>query len=171
MKGRKQALVEAILTGAFRPDRQGGLLLGEPLPAELPVEGCEDARAAWRTLVEAQARGRESGAPDPWGFAGLVRELHGAFGVAATLSEVERFQVGFALLAGPWRGTGRGGRGCGPRRFTDEELERHWRTWARFDREWDESTWGYWRFEEGLDEQEAFAIAREARKSERVSRG
>jgi hypothetical protein len=165
VKGRKQALVEAILTGAFRPDRQGGLLLGEPLPAELPVDGCEDARAAWRALVEAQARGRESGAPDPWSFAGLVRSLHAAFGDAATLSELERFQAMLALTFGPWRCVDAKGRGVGPRRFTDAELEQHWQ-WARlgpasrFRDEWNEEDWGYRRFVLGETPGVAFKACR-----------
>lgn len=37
-KGRAQGLVAAIVTGTFRPDRQGRLLLVEPLPVEPPAD-------------------------------------------------------------------------------------------------------------------------------------
>jgi hypothetical protein len=43
--------------------------------------------------------------------------------------------------------------------WSDEELERHWREWARdaepWDTDtWDKTTWAYWRFRRGLSAEE-----------------
>ena len=168
-KGRKQRLLEAVLTASFRPDRQGRLLLDEPLPEELPVAGSADARAAWGRLVEAQGRYRKLGAPDPWGFAELVRKLHRELS-AGEISPMQRFQLLSALSFGPWRITTSDGSPWGEPSYSDEELRGHWERWARFEepapgREWSERDWAVQRHERGLEPVEAFMRAHADRRA------
>jgi len=170
-RGHRQTLVEAVLLANFRADRQGPLLLSEPLPPELPVEGGAGAREAWEALVAAQGRYRDLGAPDPWGFSVLVRRLHRAVG-AGEVSPMERFHVLEALTWGPWRITGPGGEPVGTASHTDEELREHWQGWARFEPpslhrdEWGEADWAV-QFEKGLDAVEAFHAAATERERQR----
>jgi len=164
-KGRKQRLLEAVLTASFRPDRQGRLLLDEALPASLPITGNDEAHAAWAALVKAQERYTELGAPDPWGFSGLVRKLHTELASGEVTSE-ERFRLLCSLSFGPWRLVASEGVPWGEPTHSDEELRRHWE-WARFEepspsREWSERDWGWQRFVHGLEPKKAFAARRRA---------
>jgi hypothetical protein len=161
--------VEAVLTASFRPDRQGPLLLGELLPVELPVEGGESARDAWERLVDAQARGQESGVPDPWGFAALVRKLHAAL-TDDSLCPAKRRHVLFYLSYGPTFLPGEGGVrdtyikwAWG---FDEVQLREEWDSWASAAQEWTELDWCYWRFVRKFGRERAFAAHAKAEAAE-----
>jgi hypothetical protein len=177
-RGRKRPLVEAILVGTFRPDRQGRLLLEEQLPEECPLEDVsEGARQAWRNLVTAQAAYRDSGAVNPWQFASLVRFFHSAARETAKTEEFERFRLTWALNFGPWRfvqssdGLSPGGK----RRYTEKQLAAAWR-WAKYQPastnfpDWDETTWAFHRYRRRLGAVEAFRAARQESRRRRAAR-
>ena len=161
-RSRKQSLLAAVLAQSFRPDRQGRLLLSERLPERLPVPGNERAREAWAGIVQAQARYRENGAADTYGFSRLVRALHREL-AASEIPSLERFVILDCLAFGPWRVTSPAGPVGEPLR-SDEELHAHWEGWAKLEqpspaREWGEADWAVQRFEKGLDAVEAFHAA------------
>ncbi len=173
-RSRRQSLVGAVLAASFRPDRQGRLLLSERLPERLPVPGNERAREAWAGIVQAQARCRENGVVDAYGFAGLVRTLHRELAAGEVTSEV-RFRVLTALAFGPWKITTSGGLPWGEPLRPDDELRGHWERWARHEppspaREWGEADWAVQRFEKGLDAVEAFHAAATEREHRREQR-
>src|SRR6478735_10426096 len=118
MRGVRKSLVASIMDGSFRPDRQGRLLLEELLPEGCPLEEVSpEVARAWRNLVTAQQAFMDSGAPNPWQFATLVRQFHGALRQGTTVDSMERFRAESALRVGPYPA-------C-----PDELLERHWREW------------------------------------------
>jgi hypothetical protein len=165
VRGVRRTLVESILLGSFRPDRQGHLLLEETLPVECPLEGASDGeQAAWRNLVTAQLAYRDSGAVNPWQFASLVRLFHHA------CSEPKRdvFLLKWSLSWGPWGSVMRDGvTPAGEPRFAEDELREAWEEWAQYERpawktgEWDETTWAHRHFVLGEEPVAAFQRCRE----------
>ena len=140
-RGKQQQLVTAILTAKFRPDRQGGLLLDDELPDEMPVEGSEEARESWASLVALQKGYVTRGIPHPWEFATAVRAFHTAL-ARSQLFPWTRSMVLFDLDTG-----------C--RDFSDEELARHWDEWAQHEKDWEPSTFAHMHFIEGVPADEA----------------
>jgi len=156
-RGRKQPLVEAILVGSFRPDRQGRLLLEETLPEECPLENGSPAGArAWRDLVTAQRGYQDTGAVNPWAFAALVRAFHAAQRTSTTADSHDRWLALSALWIGPTRG------------HPDEALVEHWNTWASNAEEWADhpDTYANWRFVKGLSAEKAEAKLEKIRAEE-----
>jgi hypothetical protein len=101
-RGVSRSLLDLVLTASFRPERHGGLLLDEDLPADLPVAGDDAAASAWSALVALQASYRERGAVDVWGFWSGVRKLHAALGFKPEEDAAERTKAVFAAMtAGP----------------------------------------------------------------------
>ena len=79
----------------------------------------------------------------------------------AQVTPMERFRINDALRFGPWRITDGHGNPGGPRRFDDDELEKHWRGWAKAEHpDWDEGRWAVRRFELGESAEVAFVECR-----------
>jgi hypothetical protein len=76
-KGKRDHLVDLVVSGTFRHDRHGGLLLTQQLPKTCPLR---DANAGvehvWSELVAAQERMVEERASDPWGFSKILRRFY-----------------------------------------------------------------------------------------------
>jgi hypothetical protein len=84
------------------------------------------------------------------------------------LSPSERYSIREVLRFGPWKLVSLDGEHTpgGPRRFDDDELERHWHGWAKQAPrstnypEWDETCWAVRRFELGEEAEAAFVACR-----------
>ena len=125
----------------------------------------ENARDAWANLAALQAQMIELGAADPWSFWAAIKQFHEA--LAATFDDYgsRKLRMPSDLAFGPW-GLTEDGESDWSRRAegwiepslsSDDEARREWDLWANDSREWDESTWPYWRFVRGLDAREPFA--------------
>jgi hypothetical protein len=99
LRGVRRSLVESILLGSFRPDRQGRLLLDDALPDVCPLEDVDEGtHRAWRQLVTAQVAYRDSGAVNPWAFAALIRRFHRA---VENAQPEDSFLLRWSLAFGP----------------------------------------------------------------------
>jgi hypothetical protein len=159
--GTRRTLLESVLDGSFRPDRQGRLVITERLPAELPIEGSSEAAcSAWDQLLEEQEQARELGSVNPWRFSVAVRRLHSALAVDVMRVESERRHVEIILTVGPLE-IHPDAESDSPwvdhaRPFTEARLRAEWDEWAH-ELEWDATAWAYWRFVRGFSAKAALA--------------
>jgi hypothetical protein len=76
-RGKKPNLVDLCVSGTFRPERHGGLLLTQQLPKRCPLRDANPAiELVWSELVAAQERMVEERGADPWGFSKILKRFY-----------------------------------------------------------------------------------------------
>jgi hypothetical protein len=167
-------LLELVLSGSFRSNRHGRLLLHETLPPGPPVQVpevlAEAAGEVWGQLVELT----EAEVRDPWKFERLVRRLHAILGDEAGHEAYRRFELKWRLVFGPWELTTEEGYPAGEPLVDEDELRRAW-GWAKHEPAshnypaWDESCWAVRRFELGEEPVRAFVECRRLSRNRRAA--